>query len=234
MSIRTRNKLLNALPGGDLNSIASQLEHVTLPRGEVLASTGNPVEHIYFLSDGIGSVFARTPGGHSAEVGIFGYEGYIPSSAAVGSELSSYDIVVQVDAEGHRVSYESFRSTMQNNRHFALVMVRAIETFAVQVAYTAVSNAVHDVNERLARWLLMCDDRVIGDEIAITHDFLARMLAVRRPSVTTALHILEGNGFIKSERGLITMRNRAGLEEFGHDSYGRPEAEYRRLMADLF
>ncbi len=233
MSIRFRNKLLNALPEADLNSMAGQLEPVSMPRGEVLASTGHPIEHIYFLTDGIGSVFARTPEGHSAEVGIFGYEGYIPTSAAVGSELSSYDVVVQVKAEGHRIAYENFRAAMQENRHFAQVMVRAIEAFAVQLAYTAVSNAVHDVNERLARWLLMCDDRVIGDEIAITHDFLARVLAVRRPSVTTALHVLEGNGFIKSERGLITMRNRAGLEEFGRDAYGRPEAEYRRLMADL-
>lgn len=233
MSIRSRNKLLNALPAGDLNSMASQLEHVTLHRGDVIASTGNPIEHIYFLSDGIGSVFARTPEDHFAEVGIFGYEGYIPTSAAAGSELSSYDIVIQVDAEGHRITYENFRVAMENNRHFAHVMIRAIEAFAVQLAYTAVSNAVHDVTERLARWLLMCDDRVRGDRIAITHDFLARMLAVRRPSVTTALHILEGNGFIKSERGLVTMRNRAGLEEFGHDAYGRPEAEYRRLMADL-
>lgn len=234
MSIHSRNKLLNALPDAYLTSIAEQLEPVTMQRGEVLASTGNPIEHIYFLSDGIGSVFARTPEGHSAEVGIFGYEGYIPTSAAVGSELSSYDVAIQVKAEGHRIGYGSFRAAMLENRPFALVMVRAIEAFSVQLAYTAVTNAVHDVNERLARWLLMCDDRVIGEEIAITHDFIARMLAVRRPSVTTALHVLEGNGFIKSERGLITIRDRAGLQEFGHDAYGRPEADYRRLMADLF
>jgi CRP-like cAMP-binding protein len=90
------------------------------------------------------------------------------------------------------------------------------------------------VSERLARWLLMCHDRVQGNEIELTHEFLSLMLAVRRPSITTSLHILEGNGFIKAERGNITIRNRAALEEFAHDAYGKPEMAYRRLMKDLF
>jgi CRP-like cAMP-binding protein len=94
------------------------------------------------------------------------------------------------------------------------------------------SNAVHSVDERLAKWLLMAHDRVIGDEFSLTHDYIAIMLAVRRPSVTTSLHVLEGNGFIRSERKLITIRNRAALEEFARDAYGRPEQEYRRLFGD--
>jgi len=123
---------------------------------------------------------------------------------------------------------------MDRNRNFNKLMVRSIEAFSVQLAYTAISNALHDVNERLARWLLMCHDRVSGNEIALTHEFISLMLAVRRPSVTTSLHILEGNRFITAERGSITIRNRAALEEFAHDAYGKPEEEYRRLMKDLF
>lgn len=95
------------------------------------------------------------------------------------------------------------------------------------------SNAVHPIDERLARWLLMCHDRTIGNEMALTHEFLSIMLAVRRPSVTTALHVLEGNGFIQAERGYITVRDRHGLEDFARDSYGRPDAEYRRLIGPL-
>lgn len=123
---------------------------------------------------------------------------------------------------------------METNRAFWKVMIRAIEAFAIQLAYTSVSNAVHDVNERLARWLLMCHHRVAGDELLLTHEFISLMLSVRRPSVTTSLHVLEGNGFIRAERGAITIRNRKSLEEFAHDAYGRPEAEYRRLMQGLF
>ena len=76
----------------------------------------------------------------------------------------------------------------------------------------------------------MCHDRIVGDELELTHEFLSLMLAVRRPSVTTALHTLEGNRFIRAERRLIVIRDRAGLEEFAGDAYGRPEEEYRRLL----
>lgn len=103
----------------------------------------------------------------------------------------------------------------------------------MQTSYTALSNAVHPVDERLARWLLMCHDRVDGDELALTHEFLSLMLAVRRPSVTTALHVLEGNRFITAERGYITIRDRRRLEEFAGDAYGRPEAEYKRLIGPM-
>ena len=132
------------------------------------------------------------------------------------------------------MDYGCFRGWMDHNRNFSKVMIRSIEAFSVQLSYTAISNAVHDVTERLARWLLMCHDRVPGDEIALTHEFISLMLAVRRPSVTTSLHILEGNGFIKSERSNIIMRNRPAMEEFAHDAYGKPEEEYRRLMKNLF
>jgi hypothetical protein len=100
----------------------------------------------------------------------------------------------------------------------------------VQAAYTALSNAVHQVDERLARWLLMCHDRTATDEISLTHEFLSLMLAVRRPSVTTAIHMLEGNRFISAERGFITIRDREGLEEFAADAYGGPEREYETIL----
>jgi hypothetical protein len=79
----------------------------------------------------------------------------------------------------------------------------------------------------------MCDDRVDGSKLELTHEFISLMLAVRRPSVTTALHVLEGNGFIRSERGCIIIRNRQALEDFAKDAYGKPEAEYRRLIGPL-
>ena len=111
----------------------------------------------------------------------------------------------------------------------------SVATFTLwtQSTYTALSNAMHHVEERLARWILMCHDRVDGDRIELTHDFIAVMLGVRRPSVTTALHLLEGNKLIYSERGIVTVRDRLELEVFAADAYGIPEREYARVIGQL-
>ncbi|MFP3547480.1 helix-turn-helix domain-containing protein [Rhizobium sp. SIMBA_035] len=97
-----------------------------------------------------------------------------------------------------------------------------------QTSYTALSNAVHHVDTRLARWILMIDDRVDGNRIDVTHEFLAVMLAVRRSGVTNALHVLEGEHLIFSDRGLVTVRNRAALEVFAGPAYGSAERESAR------
>jgi len=228
------NKLLQILPSQDLQQAERYLEYLEIPRGTVLSRTGDKIEYIYFLTSGIGSVIATTPEGNRGEAGIFGSDGYVPTSAAANVEASPHEVVVQLDSRGYRMPYPKFRELMDQNRNFSKVMIRSIEAFSIQLAYTAVSNAIHDVTERLARWLLMCHDRVSGNEIALTHEFLSLMLSVRRPSVTTSLHILEGNGFIRSERGNIIMRNRNAMVEFARDAYGKPEDEYRRLMQDLF
>jgi len=228
------NKLLALLPAADFEEVAGDLQHVYLPRGTPIGTSGQPIDYLYFLTSGIGSVIARTPDGHRAEAGLFGFDGYVPTSAVADVELHSHDMNIQVDAEAYRMTYADFRRAMETNRNFSRVVVRAMEAFSIQLAYTLVSNAIHDVTVRLARWLLMCHDRVQGDEIALTHEYLAIMLAVRRPSVTTSLHLLEGSGFITSGRGKVTIRNRPGLQMFARDAYGRPEEEYRRLMKNLF
>lgn len=229
-----QNKLLALLPAADYQQLAADLEHVNLPRATQLAKAGKEIDYVYFMTSGVASIVATTPEGRRAEAGIFGFDGYVPTSAASGAETSSHDVEVQIEGDAYRMDYEIFQGWMDRNRNLARIIIRSMEAFSVQLAHTAVSNAVHEVNERLARWLLMCHDRVAGNEIGLTHDFISLMLAVRRPSVTTSLHILEGNGFIRSERGVITIRNRPGLEEFAQDAYGRPEQEYRRLMKDLF
>lgn len=228
------NKLLALLPPEDYREIASELDHVALPRGTIIARTGHPIETVYFLTSGIGSVILSVGNGRRAEAGIFGFDGYIPTSAIAGVETSSYDVIIQISAEGYEFPYACFRRWMDRNRNFSKIMIRSIEAFSTQLAHTAVSNAVHDVTQRLARWLLMCDDRVAGGEIALTHEFLSIMLAVRRPTVTTSLHALEALGLIRAERGAIFIRNRPALEKYAEDAYGRAEKEYYRLMTSIF
>lgn len=217
------NSLLTTLPATDFAAVEPHLEQCHLPKGSVLAKPGEPIDGIYFLTRGIGSVIVVTRDARRAEAGLFGYDGYVPAHAAAGSKLSPHEVVVQVEAEAYRLDFETFGRLMSDCQSFRTVVLRSVAEFANQLSYTAASNALHDLVERLARWLLMCHDRVSGNELFLTHDFIALMLGVRRPSVTTALHILEGSHFIRSERGLITIRDRRGLEEFAMDAYGAAE-----------
>ena len=224
-----KNLLLSTLPLEELAKFSRELETIDLPKGFLIAAFDGPIEHIYFPDSGIGSIVAISPEGNRAEAGMFGREGFSPVQAAVGAHISPHEIIMQGSGSGHRMGYSSFLDAIKSSPPFADVIACYSQALAIQVTYTALSNVSHPVDERLARWLLMCHDRVDGDELNLTHEYIALMLAVRRPSVTTALHVLEGNRFIRAERGCITIRDRGALEEFARDAYGRPEREYARL-----
>lgn len=225
-----QNTLLALLPDLDFDLVQPKLAPAFLPKGRVIAEAGELLERVYFLTSGIGSIVATTPLGLRAEVGLFGYDGYIPTSAVAGLQESVYDVLIQADASAVGIAFDEFIMLMETNESFRKIMIRSSEAFSIQLAYSAVSNAVHTVTTRLARWLLMCHDRVVGDDIMLTHEFIAQMMAVRRPTVTTALHDLEGRGMIRSNRSSISVRDRASLEAFANDAYGKPEREYNRLM----
>jgi hypothetical protein len=125
------------------------------------------------------------------------------------------------------------REAMRESDALRQLLARFAHVMSVQTSYTGLSNSVHRIDERLARWILMCHDRTSGDQIALTHEFLSVMLAVRRSSVTTALHVLEGKHLVYSERNLITIRDRRALELFAGDAYGVPEREYERLIGPM-
>lgn len=228
------NRILNILLDEDFASISSFLEEIEMPQGFVMAHAEGPIEHVYFPSSGLGSVMVVGEGGRRAEAGMFGREGFSPLAAAIGDDQSIYEIVMQAHGRGHRISLKTFSKAVDAGPTFAAVLAKFTHVFAAQVAYTALSNATDHVDRRLARWILMSHDRIDGDVIRITHDYIAVMLAVRRPGVTTSLHVLEGLHLIKSERGAITIRDRDGLEAYAARSYGRPEQEYERIFARDF
>ncbi|CAD7029926.1 Crp/Fnr family transcriptional regulator [Pseudorhizobium halotolerans] len=225
-----RNVLLSRLEPEELAKFSRDIVTVDLPKNFLIAAFDGPIDYVYFPDSGIASIVAISPEGNKAEAGMFGREGFSPVQAAVGAGVSPHEIVMQAAGSGHRIAYTKFLTAMESSRPFAHIVACYSQALAIQVTYTALSNVSHPVDERLARWLLMCHDRVDGDELNLTHEYISLMLAVRRPSVTTALHVLEGNRFIRSERGRISIRNRAALEEFAHDAYGKPEKEYERLI----
>jgi CRP-like cAMP-binding protein len=227
------NRLLARIPEEEFGLIDTSLERVELEWGDVIAGADRPIDYVYFLCSGIGSVVTVSTEGQRAQAGMFGREGFSPTSAGVGGAISVQEVIMQVRGTGFRIDRNTILGILPKSPVFSNLLARYIQTFASQISYTSFCNASYQVDVRLARWLLMCHDRVDGDEISLTHDFISLMLSVRRPSVTTALHILEGYKLLRAERARITIRDRRGLEQFAGDAYGKPEEEYRRLIDEF-
>ena len=216
----------------DFDRLAPHLTPVEMLRGHVIIEPDQPIEHIYFLESGVGSNVAVSPKGQQVETAMFGWEGVAPIDPIMGSDRTLNRIYMQVADDAWRIGRAPFMAAFDVSPTLRSLMLRYVHSVGIQTSHTALSNAVHTIDERLARWLLMCDDRCDG-EIELTHEFLAVMLAVRRPSITTALHVLEGAGLIRAGRGCISIKDRRGLEEFAADAYGKPESEYRRLIGPM-
>ncbi len=225
-----RNCLLSALLAEDYAILRPDLESVMLAKDDVLIEPNMPFEHIYFPERGVGSIVASTADSRRVETGIFGRDGMSGVWALLGPAETTQLTIVQVAGDGHRLPVAALRAAVAQSPSLHATFLRYVQVHLTQTSYTALSNATQTVEERLARWLLMTHDRVDGDELSLTHEFLSIMLAVRRPSVTGALHILEGNRLVRAKRGLITVLDRDGLVEFADGSYGTPEDEYRRLV----
>jgi CRP-like cAMP-binding protein len=226
----TRNHLLSVLPADDFESLRPHLERVQLNLRYVLEEPGQPIEHVYFPEPGVASVIAILPSGERMEVGLFGPEGMSGHPIILGADHSPLQSFIQVAGSGIRIKADRLRAVMESSGTLHKLLLRYVHVFSVQVAHTALSNGRQTIDERLARWLLMCHDRVDGDVIPITHEFLALMLGVRRAGVTTAIHILEGAKIIRTDRGRIEILDRAELREGAGECYGVPEAEYERLI----
>jgi CRP-like cAMP-binding protein len=226
-----RNLLLRALSPQDFGVLQPHLESVALNRGDGLIQPLEPIEHVWFLDDGIASIVANTNDGRRIEVGIYGREGMGGIAVLLGTDRTPHEHFIQVPGSGWRLRSDDVRRAIRQSPALHQLLLRYVQAFQVQTAHTALSNGGYNIEERLARWLLMCRDRLDSDDLPLTHEFLSIMLGVRRSSVTLAIQILEGAKIIRTRRGLLTVVNRAKLEEVAGDSYGLPEAEYARLMA---
>lgn len=226
----TENRLLGTLTSTDLALLAGHLEPVRLRRGTVLVHPHEPIESAWFLTSGLSSIVAPCPNTSGVEVGMTGRDGMIGISLLLDSDRSPHSASMQADGAGFRIDAPVLARTLAGSASIQRHLLRYVHAFCVQQGHTALSNAIHSVEQRLARWLLMAHDRQDGDGIAMTHEFMALALGVRRPSVTIALHSLEGIGLLKATRSLVLIRDRQGMETFAQTAYGTPEAEYNRLI----
>lgn len=226
-----RNQLLAALPPEDFAALEPHLEPVEFELRRVLIEPNQPIEHVYFPQQGYVSVCTNDRN-TKIEVGIIGWEGMVGIAVTLGVRTIPFECFVQHPGQGLRMPTHHLEEVIDERPSLHRRMLRYAQVMSVQTSGTAFANAEHTVEARLARWLLMCHDRLDGDDIQITHDFLAMMLGVRRAGVTTATHILEGNGLIRAKRGVITVLDRERLEELADSAYGLPEVEYARLMVE--
>jgi CRP-like cAMP-binding protein len=227
---RFGNRLLAALSPADLKSLQPLLQRVPLRLRQELERPNRPIDDAYFPLVGIISVVAVQSKDTRVEVGLIGCEGMTGTSIVLGNDRSPHETYIQVQGEAERITAANLRDAMKASDSLRNVLLRYVQVFMVQTAHTAIANARTRVDARLARWLLMAHDRVRDNTLPLTHEFLALMLGVRRAGVTEALHSLASQKFIAAGRGEVVVLNRKGIERAAGDSYGVPEAEFRRLI----
>lgn len=228
MTISTPNRLLSALRAEELELLAPSLERVPLPLGTVLERVDTRVEHAYFVESGFASVVAGE--GRGVETALIGFEGMTAVNLVLGDDMAINKTFVQGEGMALRIAAADLRRALEECPSLSRFLMRYCLAFSVQVSQTAVANGRATIERRLARWLLMAHDRFRSDTFSLTHEFIATMLCVRRAGVTVALHILEGDGLIKSNRNYIKVLDRPGLERRSDPSYGVAEQEYERLV----
>lgn len=225
-----KNRLFAAMDVTGFAALAEHLVAVRIKSGEVLIEPDSPVPYAWFLEDGICSVIATAPGGKQVEVGLIGRDGVIDTSAVHGTDRTPLLCMMQIAGHGHRIRAETLRRASDDNEALRHVLLAFSQSFFVQVAHTALSNASYTIAQRLARRLLMSQDRLDVPQVRLTHERLSLTLGVRRAGVTLAIQTLERLGAIATQRGLLTITDRGRLETFAAGNYGAPEAEYRRLL----
>jgi len=223
------NRVLANLADSDRALLEPHLEPVKLTFRRVIEVRNKPVKHAYFPDDGIISVVANGREGLEVEVGIIGFDGMTAQSVIMGTDRSPNSTFVQIAGGGRCIRIDALRHAIGASVTLHRSLLAVVQSFIVQASSTALANGRSTVEARLARWLLMAHDRIDGDALPLTHEFLAVMLGVRRAGVTSALKDLESRGFVERRRGSIIVRERKGLLALARGIYGVAEAEQERL-----
>lgn len=228
-----RNLLLASLSKELHELLDPHLDMVKLEQKTSLELPQEEIARVIFPVSCVGSMVATGAPNRRIEVGLFGFDGMSGTSIVTGAGTSPLETFVQVPGYGYAIEAEVLRGLLETHHPLRAHFMRYVHCLSIQTTQTALCNGQAKLEERLARWLLMCHDRIPTDRLEITHEFMAVMLGVRRAGVTVGTHYLEGKGLIRAERGVITIRDRDGLESEARGSYGVPEREYVRLFGKV-
>ena len=227
---RQRNRLLAALSPADLALLQPHLNSLAVAVRHEIERPNRRIESVYFMDAGIASVVAVQADETQVEVGLVGPEGMTGTAVVLGGDQTPHSTYIQVAGEAQWIKADQLRKAMRASDSLRALLLKYVQTFMVQTTHTAIANARAHIDRRLARWILMAQDRTGNKTLPLTHEFLALMLGVRRPGVTETLQILTRQKLIETGRNKIVVLNRNGLEKMAGYSYGVPEKEYRRLI----
>jgi CRP-like cAMP-binding protein len=226
------NRLLGLLSPRDYKRLRPHLQCVALDYRRSLYRAHRPVEFVYFIETGVGSLVNTMANGEAAEVGTIGNEGMVGLPLLFGDDRAPTSVYVQVPGAGLRMKATLFKKELARSASMRTVMLLYAHAFFNQVAQSAACNQFHSIQQRCCRWMLMTHDRMQSDEFLLTQEFLAMMLGVQRTGVTAAAGALQRAGLIRYKRGNVTITNRRGLQQRSCECYGISKREFDRLLGD--
>jgi len=206
------NGILRSLSRKEFKAIFPRLEPVQLPLRSILNEAAKPIAYCYFLRSGLASILTVLASGKIVEVGLTGAEGFVGLPWVAGLKSSANRVIVQVAGSAFRISAANLTAALSESPALRRRLNQFSQDVAVQASQIAACNRLHHANQRLARWLLMSQDRLGGNQIRLTQEFLAHMLGMRRASVNVALGFLQKERLIAFIRGAVFIRDRSGLE----------------------
>ena len=226
------NLILRSLPRAECAEIFSSLEFVRLKLHQVLHEAGEAIKSAYFMNDGMCSVLTVQPDGESVEVGLISREGFVGLPVIFGFKTSALRIITQGDGSAYRVDVAILKNLLPQCPALERQLQRYAMILGIQSTQLAACNRLHDVEERLARWLLMSFDRIGNKTLPLTQEFLAQMLGTRRSTVSVAASILQKAGMISYTRGNVVILNKSKLEDAACDCYQIIQQQKNRWQSE--
>lgn len=220
MAPHTTNLLLEALPASELSRMLAITEAVMLPVRAMLYEPGIRPKYAYFLTDGIASVVMNAAGGQVAEVGVIGREGLSAAIHLLGPLAIPTECFMQIAGSGRRLLLSDLEAHFKSSIHMHARVLEFVQMIELNTSQLAACNALHSLEQRLARWLLVVQDRMQASSYLLTHEFLAEMLVVQRPTLSIAAAALQREGIIHYRHGHLTILKRQSLEGSACECYG--------------
>jgi CRP-like cAMP-binding protein len=214
-----RNHILSELPAEDYGRLSQHLNSVNLPHGKILYDIGDDIEDFYFPFDAMVSLVRPMSDGKIVEVGLIGNDGMAGIERLLGDGTASQRAVVQIPNGAVRAKAAVIAEEFRRGAALQNILLAYVKVLMRQMSQTAACNAIHTAEERLARWFLMCQDRVDSEDLNLTQEFIAEMIGTRRATVTAAALTLQSAQLIQYNRGRIKIIDRPGLQAFACECY---------------
>lgn len=218
------------LPDDEYQTVRESLELVPTPVHFKFFERNQPIRHVYFPCSGEHSVVSIAENGMAAEVGTIGYEGFSPVDLLMEADTASETTVCQIAGESLRMGAAQFKALLRDCPVLRHIALRFLQAYIGMVSQSVACNALHTIEQRFARWMLMSNDRVHSNEFALTHEYIAMMLGTHRPSVTRVATTFQRDGILQYRRGVITVLDRAALENASCECYALVREQFKRFL----